>query len=123
MVHLPSWFPILFVIVLAAAMSLILTGLTKLLGPKKLSAVKLAPFECGSEPSGTARERFGVKFYVVALLFIIFDIEAVFLYPWAVLFQEMAWYGAAVMGVFFVPLVVGLAYEWKKGALDWSQGS
>ncbi len=119
MVHLPSWFPILFVVVLAAAMSLILTGLTKLLGPKKLSAVKLAPFECGSEASGTARERFGVKFYVVALLFIVFDIEAVFFYPWAVLFQDMAWYGVAIMGVFVIPLVVGLVYEWKKGALDW----
>lgn len=119
MVHLPSWFPILFVVVLAAAMSLILTGLTKLLGPKKLSAVKLAPFECGSEASGTARERFGIKFYVVALLFIVFDIEAVFFYPWAVLFQDMAWYGVAIMGVFVIPLVVGLVYEWKKGALDW----
>lgn len=123
MVHLPSWFPILFVLVLAAAMCVILMGLTKLLGPKKLTAVKLAPFECGSEPSGTARERFGVKFYVVALLFIIFDIEAVFFYPWGVLFQEMAWYGVWVMGLFLIPLVVGLVYEWKKGALDWDMGS
>jgi len=119
MVHLPSWFPILFVVVLAAALSAVLMGLTKLLGPKKVSAVKLAPFECGSEPSGTARERFGVKFYVVALLFIIFDIEAVFLYPWAVLFQDLAWYGLATMGVFLGLLVLGLVYVWKKGALDW----
>lgn len=119
MVHLPSWFPILFVLVVSAALSAVLIAVTKLLGPKRATAIKLAPFECGSESSGTARERFGVKFYVVALLFIVFDIEAVFLYPWAVLFQEMAWYGMVTMGIFAATLVLGLVYVWKKGALDW----
>ncbi len=76
-------------------------------------------FEAGSESSGLARQRFAVKFYVVALLFIVFDVEAVFLYPWAVNFQALGWFGYVEMLVFAATLVVGLIYVWKKGALDW----
>jgi len=119
MVHLPSWFPVLLVVVIAGGMAVLLTFASWLLGPKRMTAVKGASFECGSESSGTARQRFSVKFYVVALLFIVFDVEAVFLYPWAILFKELSWYGLATMGVFVFTLAMGLVYVWKKGALEW----
>ena len=97
------------------------------LGPRRPSAVKSSPFECGSDPVGSARERFGVKFYVVALLFIVFDIEAIFLYPWAVLLLPdaqgnagLGWPGFISMGIFVVTLVAGLVYIWKKGVIDWA---
>jgi NADH-quinone oxidoreductase subunit A len=96
--------------------SLVFSGL---IGMKKPSAVKLAPYECGMPPVGSARERFPVKFYLVAVAFIVFDVEVVFMYPWAVIFRELGWYGAAAMGFFFFVLIVGLAYDWKKGALEW----
>ena len=119
MEHLSSWFPILLVIAVSIVMVLALTLVSWLFGPKRLTAIKATAFECGSESSGTARERFGVKFYVVALLFIVFDVEAVFLYPWAVLYKELAWTGLITMGVFVFTLVIGLIYVWKKGALEW----
>ncbi len=93
--------------------------LAQVLGPKSPSAVKAAPFECGSNPVGTARQRFAVKFYVVAILFIVFDLETVFLYPWAVQFRALGWFGFLEMIIFAATLVVGLIYVWKKGALDW----
>jgi NADH-quinone oxidoreductase subunit A len=119
MEHLPNWFPILVVLALATVLVLVLTFLSWYLGTKRPSAIKATAFECGSESSGTARERFGVKFYVVALLFIVFDVEAVFVYPWAVLFKELAWQGLITMSVFIFTLVIGLIYVWKKGALEW----
>lgn len=119
MVHLSSWFPILIVLAIAVGMVILLTFLSWFLGPKRPSAIKSQSFECGSESSGTARQRFGVKFYVVALLFIVFDVEAVFLYPWAVQFKELAWYGFVTMGLFVFTLGMGLVYVWKKGALEW----
>jgi len=118
MVHLSNWFPILILFALAVVMVLVLTFLSWYLGPKRLTAIKAAPFECGSESSGPARDRFGVKFYMLALLFIVFDVEAVFLYPWAVLFQDLGWTGFVVMAVFLLPVVIGLVYEWKKGAME-----
>ena len=94
--------------------------MSAILGPRRPSAIKSTIFEAGSEPSpGSARQRFAVKFYVVALLFIVFDVETVFLYPWAVNFKALGWFGYVEMLVFAVTLVIGLAYVWKKGALDW----
>jgi len=119
MVHMSSWFPVFLVLSIAVVMVILLSYLSWLLGTKRPSAIKSELFECGSESSGTARQRFGVKFYVVALLFIVFDVEAVFLYPWAVQFQELGWYGFATMGVFVFTLAMGLIYVWKKGALEW----
>ena len=119
MEHLSTWFPILLLVVLAVVMVLVLTFLSWLLGPKRMTAIKATSFECGSESSGTARDRFSVKFYMVALLFIVFDVEAVFLYPWAVLFKDLGWTGFAVMSFFLFPVVIGLIYEWKKGAMEW----
>src|SRR5881628_1433550 len=87
-------------------------------GPKKPSPVKAEPFESGNPPKGDARIRFSVKFYLVAMLFLIFDLEGVFLYPWAVLFRRLGIFGLVEMGIFLVIAVVGFVYAWKKGALD-----
>lgn len=121
MTPLQTYFPLAVVFALAGILAATLVGLATLLGPRRPTAVKASPFECGSEPIGSAHDRFGVKFYLVALLFIVFDIEAVFIYPWAVLLRDLGWSGYATMAVFAFTLVVGLAYVWKKGALDWQR--
>lgn len=118
--HLSPYASVAVVFGLAAFLALALTGLAAVLGPKRPSAVKGAPFECGSEPSpGDPHQRFAVKFYVVALLFIVFDVETVFLYPWAVLFRDLGWFGFVEMAIFVAVLALGLLYVWKKGALEW----
>ncbi|MBI5542390.1 MAG: NADH-quinone oxidoreductase subunit A [Deltaproteobacteria bacterium] len=117
---LQTYFPIGVVLLVAVGQAFLLLTLANTLGPRRPSLVKTAPFECGSEPVGSARDRFGVKFYVVALLFIVFDIEAIFLYPWAVLFTELGWAGYVEMALFIFTVVIGLAYVWKKGVLDWN---
>jgi len=112
--------PLLVVLLLAGGLGAVVSVMSAILGPKRPSAIKSTVFEAGSEPSpGTARQRFAVKFYVVALLFIVFDVETVFLYPWAVNFKALGWFGYVEMLVFAITLVIGLAYVWKKGALDW----
>ena len=116
---LQSYFPLALVAAVGVLLAVALVTLSNVLGPRRPSAVKASPFECGSEPIGNARQRFGVKFYVVALLFIVFDIEAVFLYPWAVLLKDLGWAGYVEMAIFGLTLVAGLVYVWKKGALDW----
>ena len=121
MTQLHVYVPIALALLLAAGLGAVMVGLANVLGPRRPSAVKETPFECGSLPIGSARERFGVKFYVVALLFIVFDIEAVFLYPWAALFTELGWPGYVEMGIFVLTLVAGLVYVWKKGVLDWAE--
>jgi NADH-quinone oxidoreductase subunit A len=116
---LAPYLPILVLLLLAGVLAVLISLLAAYLGPRKPTAVKGTTFEAGSESSGHARGRFAVKFYVVALLFIVFDVEAVFLYPWAVKFRELGWFGYGEMAVFAATLVVGLVYVWKKGALDW----
>ncbi|HEY6006484.1 MAG TPA: NADH-quinone oxidoreductase subunit A [Anaeromyxobacter sp.] len=126
MTPLQIYFPICLALVVAAGLAAVMLLLSNLLGPRRPSLVKSTPFECGSVPVGSAHERFGVKFYVVALLFIVFDIEAIFLYPWAVLllpsegYAGLGWGGFISMGIFVLTLVAGLVYVWKKGVLDWS---
>ena len=117
---LQTYFPIGVVLLVAVGQAFLLLGLANTLGPRRPSLVKTAPFECGSEPVGSARDRFGVKFYVVALLFIVFDIEAIFLFPWAVLFTELGWAGYVEMALFVFTVVLGLVYVWKKGVIDWN---
>jgi NADH-quinone oxidoreductase subunit A len=113
--------PIALVVALGLAVGLLMLWLSNVLGPRKPSDVKETPFEFGSRPVSSARERFGVKFYTVAILFIVFDIEAVFVYPWAVLLADgLGWPGYVSMGIFVATLVAGLAYVWKKGVLDWA---
>jgi len=119
---LSPYFPLLVVLLLAGALGAVVSVMSAILGPKRPSAIKSTIFEAGSEPSpGSARQRFAVKFYVVALLFIVFDVETVFLYPWAVNFKKLGWFGYAEMLVFALTLVIGLAYVWKKGALEWEK--
>jgi NADH-quinone oxidoreductase subunit A len=117
---LQTYFPIGVVLLVAIGQGFLLLGLANTLGPRRPNPAKSAVFECGSVPVGSARDRFGVKFYVVALLFIVFDIEAVFLFPWAVIFTELGWAGYVEMLIFVATLVVGLAYVWKKGVIDWN---
>jgi NADH-quinone oxidoreductase subunit A len=117
---LQTYFPIGVVLLVAVGQAFLLLTLANTLGPRRPSLVKSAPFECGSVPVGSARDRFGVKFYVVALLFIVFDIEAIFLFPWAVLFTELGWAGYVEMALFVFTVLVGLVYVWKKGVLDWN---
>lgn len=127
MTPIQTYFPIGVVLLAALALAVVMLTLAGLLGPRRYSAVKNAPFECGSVPIGSARERFSVKFYVVAILFIVFDIEAVFLYPWAVVllpsegYAGLGWPGYVSMAIFAATLLAGLAYVWKKGVIDWSR--
>ncbi len=108
-----------FLIILGMGVALAMLALSLFIGPKNPTKVKQAPFECGTESVGTTRQRFSVRFYLVALLFIIFDIEVVFLYPWAVLYRQLGMFGLVEMLVFMAILAVGLAYVWRKGALEW----
>ena len=117
---LGAYLPILLLGLIAVLFGLIAMTFSSLIGPKKEGAyVKLAPYECGCEPVGTARERFSIKFFIIAMLFILFDIEAVFLYPWAILYKKLVLFGLIEMGLFIVILFVGYIYVWKKGALQW----
>ncbi|HTP26754.1 MAG TPA: NADH-quinone oxidoreductase subunit A [Anaeromyxobacteraceae bacterium] len=115
---LTPYVPLAIAFAVASVLALSLAGAATVLGPRHPNKVKSGPFECGSDPVGSARERFGLKFYMIALLFIVFDVEAVFVYPWAVLLKDLGWSGYVAMAFFAFTLVVGLAYVWKKGALD-----
>ena len=119
MTPLRVYVPIALVLVLAFGIGALMVGLSNWLGPRRPSAVKETPFECGSLPVGSARERFGVKFYVVAILFIVFDLEIAFLFPWAAVLSALGLFGLVAMGIFLIVLTVGFVYEWKKGALEW----
>ena len=112
---------ILIVFVIAAAIAGGFILLTSLLGPKKPSLVKQQPFECGVEPIMRPGGRFPVKFYLLAMLFILFDIELVFLFPWAVVFRSLGWGGYLEMLLFLAVVVLGFLYAWKKGALEWER--
>ena len=111
---------ILFLFLIAAGISGTLFGLATVLGPRAMNTRKADPFECGNPPLGNVSTRISVKFYVVALIFIVFDIETVFLYPWAVVYRELGWMGFYTMLTFVGVLALGLVYVWKKGVLDWS---
>ncbi len=121
---LGAYLPIVVLVTVAVLFGFVSITLSSLIGQKKPSDVKMAPYECGCEPVGSARERFSIKFYLIAMFFILFDIEAVFLYPWAVVFKKFvrAGGGAFMLGemlVFIAILLVGYIYIWKKGALEW----
>ena len=104
---------------IAALVVAVLLGAGALLRPRRPSPIKQEPFECGNPSSGPAWRRFDVKFYLTAILFIVFDVEVVFLYPWAVLFRDLGLFGFAEMATFLLVLGVGLLYAWRKGALEW----
>ena len=114
------YFPVLIQVLVAVGLAAGLIGASTLLGKRARSPLKDTPYESGMAPIGSARERFSVKFYLVAMLFIVFDIEAIFLYPWAVVYRELKMFGFIEMLVFVVLILSGFFYIWKKGALDWS---
>ena len=95
--------------------------MSALVGPKRPQAAKASPFECGMPPVGDARLRFSVKFYLIAMLFILFDVEIAFLFPWAVVFRSLGWFGFVEMLLFIGIMLAGFVYIWKKGALDWTR--
>ena len=111
--------PLAILIPLAILVPLAMLGVQRLLAPRRPDATKAAPYECGAPILGTAHPRMPIKFYVVAVLFLLFDIETVFLFPWAVLFKRLGMFGLIEMGVFLGVLVFGLVYVWRKGALEW----
>jgi NADH-quinone oxidoreductase subunit A len=116
-----GWVPILIMIGLGAGFAVLNTSIPKLFGPKKPTPEKLAPYECGMPPVGDARERHPVKFYLVAMIFLLFDIEVAFLYPFAMAVRELRWFGFFQLIVFFAILLVGYIYVWRKGVLDWGK--
>lgn len=111
--------PIGVMIIIALVIALIILFISRIFGPYRPSFRKNAPYESGMKPIGPANRRVPVKFYLVAVLFIIFDVEVIFFLPWAVAMRDLGVYGLLVMGVFTAILVVGFIYEWKKGALEW----
>ncbi len=116
---LVQYLPIAIFLTVATVIGIALLSLGSLLGPRNSSADKLSPYECGFEAFEDARMKFDVRYYLVAILFIIFDLEIAFLFPWATVLDELGWPTMAAMGVFLGLLVVGFIYEWKKGALEW----
>ncbi|HZE88924.1 MAG TPA: NADH-quinone oxidoreductase subunit A [Verrucomicrobiae bacterium] len=116
---LDSFLPAMMLLGVAAAMAFGMIGISHLFGFVKNSRVKLNPYECGIPVVDTARKRASIRFYVVAMLFILFDIEAAFLYPWAVLFRRMGLFGFTEMLLFLGVLVVGYVYCWRRGGLEW----
>ena len=121
---LRSYIPILIIMSFAVIFGIAAVLASKLLGPKNPNPIKNSTYESGMEPVGTARARFSVKYYMAAMLFILFDIEIVFLYPWAVAYNKfegiMMWYGLTEMIVFILILIIGYLYMLKKGALKWN---
>jgi NADH-quinone oxidoreductase subunit A len=115
-----SYFPVLVQTVLAVVVATVLVAMGVLLGKRVKNKVKDLPYECGITPVGSARERFSVKFYLVAMLFILFDIEAIFLYPWAVVYRQLKLFAFFEMLIFIALVLAGFFYIWKKGVLSWS---
>ena len=115
-----TYWPVLLQAIVAMAVATGMIGISYILGKKVRNRVKDMPYECGITPTGSARERFSVKFYLVGMLFILFDIEAIFLYPWAVVYRELKMFAFFEMFIFVVLVLAGFFYIWKKGALDWS---
>lgn len=114
-----GWISILIMIALGAGFALISVLLSSVLGPHKPTPEKSAPYECGMPAVGDARERQSVKFYLVAMIFLLFDIEVAFLYPWAMALRDLGWAGFGQVVLFMAVLLAGYVYVWRKGALDW----
>ena len=115
-----GWLGVVIMIVLGVGFAAVMIGLSVLLGPKNPTPEKLAPYECGMPAVGDARERMSVKFYLVAMIFLLFDIEVAFLYPWAMALRDLGWGGFVQVVLFIALLLSGYVYVWRKGALDWS---
>jgi len=116
-----GWLSILLLLLLGAAFAVGSIVVSQILGPRRPTPEKGAPYECGMPPVGDARERHSVKFYLIAMIFLLFDIEVAFLYPWAMALRDLRWVGFIQVVVFLAILAAGYAYLWKKGALDWDK--
>ncbi len=116
---LQQYFPILLFLVIGVAMGVLLLSAGTILSPSKPNDEKLSPYECGFAAFENARLPFDVRFYLVAILFIIFDLETAFMFPWAVTLRQIGWFGFIAMLLFLAILVIGFIYEWKRGALEW----
>ena len=114
-----DYLPIFIFFVVAVGFALFTIIASSVIGKRKVTPQKMIPYECGMDPIGQARNPFSVKFYIIAMLFIIFDIEVLFLYPWAVLFWDLKWFGLVQVGIFTFLLVESLIYVLKKGAFEW----
>jgi NADH-quinone oxidoreductase subunit A len=116
---LDGWLGVVAMLVFGLGFAATMIGASALLGPKNPTPEKLAPYECGMPAVGSARERHSVKFYLVAMIFLLFDIEIAFLYPWALALRDLGWMGFVQIVTFFLILLVGFVYVWRKGVLDW----
>ena len=117
---LDTYIPIFLFILVAIGFAIFTLMVAGLVHPRRYNKVKLQPYECGIEPETDARDRYSVRYYLVAMLFVIFDVETVFMFPWAVIMDELALFGLIEMLVFLFILVVGYMYAWRKGALEWA---
>jgi NADH-quinone oxidoreductase subunit A len=116
---LGEYLPVLLFLIVSTGIGIALLIVGWLLGPKRPGADKLSPYECGFEAFEDARMKFDVRYYLIAILFIVFDLEIAFVFPWAVIFRNLGVFGLVEMGIFLGLLVLGFAYVWKKGALEW----
>ena len=121
--YFARYLPLLIHLVVVGVVAGAIVTLSWIIGYRRPTRAKMSPYECGMTPVGDARERFSVKFYLVAMLFILFDVEAVFLYPWAVILKELKMFGFWEMLIYIGIVLIGLLYVWKKGVLDWNQVS
>ncbi len=117
----PVYLPVFMLLLVGVVMAIVLFSLTSIFGPKNPTPEKMLPYESGSETTGANHIRLSVKFYLTAILFVVFDIEAVFLFPWAAMFRELGLFGFVEMMAFLIILGVTLVYAWKKGALEWQK--
>jgi len=118
---LEDYLPILVHFLVVVALVAAILGLSAWVGVKRPSPEKLSPYECGIPPVGNARGRFSIAFFLIGLDFILFDVETAFLYPWAVVYKDLKWFGFFAMLLYIVILGAGYVYAWKKGALDWNR--
>ena len=116
---LNAYIPVVLFIAIAIGFAIFTLVLSKLVHAEKYNKVKLEPYECGIEPKTDARDRYSIRYYLVAMLFVIFDVETVFMFPWAVMMDQLALFGLIEMIIFLLILVVGYYYAWQKGALEW----
>jgi len=121
--YFARYLPLLIHLIVVGVVAGAIVTLSWIIGYRRPTRAKMSPYECGMTPVGDARERFSVKFYLVAMLFILFDVEAVFLYPWAVILKELKMFGFWEMLIYILIVLIGLFYVWKKGVLDWNQVS
>ena len=115
-----GYIPLIIMFLVSVLLPFALLGASRLVQRRVFGRDKLMPYECGVDPIGDARERFSVRFYIVAMLFLVFDVETIFLFPWAIIYDKLALFGLVEMLIFIGILVVGYYYAWRKGALEWA---